>query len=309
VDTTSVGSATYTAGETNDPPVFADDLTINAGVTVSVTGGDLNLRAGDEVIVNGTASASGLLTLIAGFGDVDNNGGLILNGTLNAGTGLGLQAINDIALNSAINLAGLPVSITSTAGAILDGNADTLNVVAASLGLWASTGIGVGAGGALETQVLNLEARTATGGIFVSNTGGDLTIGGVTPPLAPPGPLTGLRVETSGDINVVNAGSIFLADTTGSEIVRGGGTSGNVFLTAAPAPTWPRPSITTPSRRRAATSPSRRGGTSSSARRAPTSTTTCARTATSSSRPAATSPSTAPPTSPPTTSATPPAAT
>ncbi len=44
VDTTTTGDTTYTAGEIDDDPACADDLTINPGVTVSVTASDLTLR-------------------------------------------------------------------------------------------------------------------------------------------------------------------------------------------------------------------------------------------------------------------------
>src|SRR5439155_2937442 len=49
VDTTSAGDLLATAVETNDPGTFADKLTVNAGVTVRSTGGNVTLQAGDDV--------------------------------------------------------------------------------------------------------------------------------------------------------------------------------------------------------------------------------------------------------------------
>lgn len=93
------------------------------------------------------------------------------------------------------------------------------------LALKAGTGIGVGNTIELAPPLgfTALEAQTNTGGIFLSNTAG-LQIGGVTPDL------TGLRVVTSGDINIVAGGSLVLADSDGAQTVRGGSTSGDVIL-------------------------------------------------------------------------------
>src|SRR2546422_4760840 len=41
-----------------------------------------SLQAGDDVIINGAASASGTLTIIAGFGDLDGGGSIVINGTI-----------------------------------------------------------------------------------------------------------------------------------------------------------------------------------------------------------------------------------
>ena len=45
------GNVTLTAGEISDAPVCADDLTVNAGVTVSSTGANVLLRAGDDIVL------------------------------------------------------------------------------------------------------------------------------------------------------------------------------------------------------------------------------------------------------------------
>src|SRR5262249_47297800 len=64
VNATTAGDTTYTAGETSDIPTFADDLTVNSGVTLNVTGGNLTVQAGDQILLNAgsTISASGTIT-------------------------------------------------------------------------------------------------------------------------------------------------------------------------------------------------------------------------------------------------------
>jgi hypothetical protein len=191
VNTMTTGDTTYTAGETNDPGTFADDLTVNMGVTVSVSAGDLTLRAGDDIILNSgsTVSASGALTITAGFNDLDGSGGLVLNGTI-SGDPLSLSAVDDIVVGV---ITGGTVTITSSAGSILDGNDDmtvgTLNITATDLTLSAFQGIGVingmnptitAAQAPLEVSVTNLVLTNtgmgATGDISVVDTTGGVSV-------------------------------------------------------------------------------------------------------------------------------------
>ena len=227
------GDVTLTAGETDDDPACADVLTVNPGVTVRSTGGDVTLRAGDDVVLGAgsTVAAAGVVALIAGFGDLDACGAFIDNGAvLSPGTGLTICTIGDLTVGT-ITAPGQTVTLRSVGGAVVDGNGAALNVTAAALAVQAAAGVGTAAD-PLETGVAGLEALTDTGGLFLSNTG-DLTVGGVTPDLSCiAAPLTGLAVTTSGDLVLDNAGGIFLADTDGAEVVRGGGTSGNVSLDA-----------------------------------------------------------------------------
>jgi hypothetical protein len=119
VNTSTAGTATYTASETNDSPVFADDLTINSGVTVSVTAGDLNLRAGDEILLAGSASSSNLLDLIAGFGDLDGDGSISQTGGSLTAPLLSVQAIGGIALTGS-NAVGSLEAVTQTGGIFIN---------------------------------------------------------------------------------------------------------------------------------------------------------------------------------------------
>lgn len=241
VNDTSSGTITVTttetASETGTPlPPPDDDITVETGVTVESTGGDIVFTSGDSIVIQtgGTVTSdTGSVSLTAGVGDNDNDGTLELNGTVNSSTGLTLTSSGDICVGT-INAPGQLVTITSTNGAILDcdtGETEPTNptddftsgasvdITAGSLALSASTGIGIVSGdgvGPLEIQVASLEAQTATGGIFITNGVAEpvtLTIGGVSAALA------GVQVTGSGDIQLVNQGTIDIV--TGGEVVRG----------------------------------------------------------------------------------------
>ena len=96
-----------------------------------------------------------------------------------AGDHLFLRDMSDNFPVGSIDVGAATVTLRTTAGAILDANAGSLNVNATAAALSASTGIGTGVDGALETAVGNLEATTGTGGVLVDNTGA-LVIGGVS---------------------------------------------------------------------------------------------------------------------------------
>src|SRR5262249_1780370 len=151
VNTSSVGDLTVSAGESGSP---GDNLTVNTGVTASTSAGNIVLQAGDNLVVQSgaTVSASGSLTLTAGFTDVDGIGALTINGTITAGAGttLNLTAVQDITLGGpGLNFPTSTVNITSTQGAIVDGNdppTGTNNITATTLNLSARRGIGSGPG-------------------------------------------------------------------------------------------------------------------------------------------------------------------
>ena len=183
-------------------------------------------------------------------------------------------------------------------GSITEGGADApADIIAAALVLSAATGIGT-PGNAIETQTTFIEAETNTGGINIANSG-QVQIGGIT------ADVDGLDVATSGDINFSTIGFIFLADTSGPEMVHGGDMSGNVTLTAigADADIYATIDQVTGEGRRAAASPSMRAAMSSPGSAGPTSTTTSSPRPSSTSMPAATSCSTARRTSAPAPSA------
>lgn len=117
-------------------------------------------------------------------------------------------------------------TVTLTANQYVDewGSDGATDIVAGALLIRAGTGIGRN-GNFIETQVSALEAESNTGGIALSN------INDVTLEVATPAGdmLRGLWTGTSGDITLINQGSILLSDDDGVESVRSGG---NLQLTA-----------------------------------------------------------------------------
>jgi hypothetical protein len=113
-DVTSAGDIAQNAAETNGP---GDDLTVNAGVTVSSTSGNIGLTAGDNVVIHGTVLASGrAVALMAGRGDVDNAGTITIDGTVSAAT-IGLSAPRGaIALAGSAALTSTLLDLTAGAG-------------------------------------------------------------------------------------------------------------------------------------------------------------------------------------------------
>lgn len=118
-----------------------------------------------------------------------------------------------------VNIGGVLTSgtVTLTANGTVNewGSDGATDIVAAALAIDAGTGVGT-QGNAIETQVSALEAESAAGGIAISNIN-SVQIGGVT------SELRGLYTGTSGDITLVNQGSVTLTDNDGVESVRSAG--------------------------------------------------------------------------------------
>lgn len=109
VDTTSAGTRTATA--TESPTVNFDNITVNPGVTVSSTNGNVVFQAGDRIILNGTvralgAAPGGSITLVSGFGDTDSDGGITLNGVVSANTTTGRVTLDVRANDGAVQTGG-----------------------------------------------------------------------------------------------------------------------------------------------------------------------------------------------------------
>src|SRR5207248_7834040 len=118
----SAGTLTATATETAPPTPGLDNITVNAGVTVESTGGDVVFQAGDDITVNATAvvqALSGNIDFRTGFGDNDGEGVMALNGTVAANAATGSVALNVSATNAALP-AGTPI-VAEAAGASITG--------------------------------------------------------------------------------------------------------------------------------------------------------------------------------------------
>tara|TARA_R110002072_G_scaffold243821_2_gene403150 strand:- start:147970 stop:171135 length:23166 start_codon:yes stop_codon:yes gene_type:complete len=98
VNTSSGGNLTANATE-DAGAATNDDVTVNAGVTVQSTAGDVTFNAGDDIVIAATGvvqatAAGGDVTLNAGVGDNDNQATMTLDGTVSANTTNGVVTLN-----------------------------------------------------------------------------------------------------------------------------------------------------------------------------------------------------------------------
>jgi filamentous hemagglutinin family protein len=189
---TGPGNITLTA--TGDAAAEGDDLTLAADVTSTGAGNQISLLAGDDIIQQsgtvgfidpawGTIYAEADTEGAAADGD---RGGFsqASDGLFDSRGGSVTVICHEDAAVASLNAgtAGA-VAVTSNGGAITDSKSDAgpgeaANIAGASAVLQASTGIGGTGDDDIDTSVGNLEAKTAGGGLYVSNTGG-LIIGGI----------------------------------------------------------------------------------------------------------------------------------
>ncbi|MDD3926044.1 MAG: filamentous hemagglutinin N-terminal domain-containing protein, partial [bacterium] len=177
--------------------------------TTRITGDQLTLTAQSGIGSAGPAVSRSLDTDVNSLSAAVNTAGAI---NISEANGLDiLQAITpdgDITIAAAagnLNLttvaagaAGNTVTLVASGGAITDAVADeAAKISATNLALSAAAGIG-GSSGILEITVDNMVAAGGSGGIYITDLAGGLTIGGVTPGLANPD-VTGLQA-TGGDI-------------------------------------------------------------------------------------------------------------
>lgn len=203
VTTTSAGTlsaaTSETASETTTPlPPPDDDITVNPGVTVQSTGGDVYLRSADGVIVNNTSrvlAPSGNISLSSGDNgmflngasrDNDNDAAMVLSGVVAASSG-----------NGTVDLIGEGAAVTETvtgtisgAGLVLEGtgpfslDASTTNLVTTIAGD-ALLGISFRNAGPLIVGAVKFLTGTFfsvisdNGDVTLSTTAGDITLNDV----------------------------------------------------------------------------------------------------------------------------------
>lgn len=160
------GAITQSAGGITISKLNADGL---GGV--SLTGSNaVTTLAGHTNTGNFSFTNSGSLSL----GAVDIRTGVVSDGggtiTLNTGSTLTLGAV--------LKTSGA-VSLTSTGGAIVDGDGIATNIFAGSTTLSASSGIGVG--DAIEIKTSSLSASNSTSNDIVLDVSGPVTLGTMTP--------------------------------------------------------------------------------------------------------------------------------
>jgi len=147
----------------------ADDLTLNAAVTATGGNGSITLNAGNDIFQNAggniSATGSGAIDFNAGTGTAD---GVITqaNGTTTV-TATGLITLDadgniTIANLQTGNATTAAISITTTAGAVIDGGDANVDLIANSGRVVIAAVNGVGHGNALETTIGSLNVLNAT---------------------------------------------------------------------------------------------------------------------------------------------------
>ncbi|MCX7400043.1 MAG: hypothetical protein NT138_20430 [Planctomycetales bacterium] len=213
------------------------DVEITADV--SSTSGHVTLIADDSVrlLPNVDVQTSNAGTLIIEA----TNGSITMDATAaltSANGGIRLLALNSITVGN-ITASNSHVSITSSAGSIVDAeiNDSEADVVALGLRLQAALGIGTpgGSSNPIETTITTLSARAGSGGINILESNG-LTVDDVT--------VTTQKVQTNNstmattdalqsDLVTTNAGSIVLRSTNGTITLNDGTGSANGIAVSA----------------------------------------------------------------------------
>jgi len=147
---------------------------LNVNVAVTSDRGDISLSADDDATFAAAGDLSSNNGNVRVTGDADSSGaGAVMmdqDTTMNAGTGTivasagGDVTLGDMTTNNATPSA---VSVTSTAGAILDAGTDAdaeITANAANSVVTLSAGSGIGSANAIETQVAALQATNSTNG-------------------------------------------------------------------------------------------------------------------------------------------------
>jgi hypothetical protein len=184
VNTTSAGTITANAVDDTAGP-NNDNVTVNAGVTLQSTGGDVDFNAGDDIVITATAtvSASGNVTFNSAFNDNDNEGMQTLNGTVSAGAATGIVTLNAGAFGPVTEagtgtISGNQLLLLGTGAAgtftLTSPTNAVANIAASTTGAISFTDTS-----ALTVATVNATAGINTGGqdVTLTVTGNGLTIG------------------------------------------------------------------------------------------------------------------------------------
>ncbi|MDP2834178.1 MAG: filamentous hemagglutinin N-terminal domain-containing protein [Pseudomonadota bacterium] len=192
------GAITSQGGNiTLDPPV---DVDINAAITSG--GGAILIEATDDIRVNAggsIASGDGSITLTANQDNLatGNFTQAAASGAIDAGSGL--VAISGVNAQIADVRTTGNAGITATGGAITEDGDVGVDLQAVTLTLRAATGIGAAGAGDIDTAVASLTATTTNGGIWISNSGGPLTV------------TSDDVIASNGPVTLLNTGNLTLA--------------------------------------------------------------------------------------------------
>jgi hypothetical protein len=234
-----------------------DNITVNAGVTVTASDGDVLFEAGDRIIINATATvqataAGGNVTFRSAVGDTENDGLMTLDGTVSAGATITLDLNDQQGATQAVTgtLTATNLLLLSNGGAdgsfslATSANNNVTNLAANTSGainyhdsddltvttVGATTGITSGGNVTLTANALTFnEVVNTTGSLTVTNAGlfttaaaGDITAnGGFTQNGAGANSLAG-DVTTDGE-NISFATAVTLAGNVAMSTDTGGG--------------------------------------------------------------------------------------
>ena len=201
--------ASFTASNTYDGDISLTNTVSPLTITGITQYGGGNITVGNtsgSVIVGGTGISAGTGTVsLTATGGGSN---VRLNASVSSGAVI-LTAANNVELDAGTITSGGSVTLTATAGAIIDGNGpSSLNVSATSLSATAATGIN------LDSAISTLTSAnvTSTGDISIRNTS-DMTV-------------TSATTNNGGiTLQAANGGTLSVAAATA-------GSSGNMTLTA-----------------------------------------------------------------------------
>ncbi|MCI0684277.1 MAG: autotransporter-associated beta strand repeat-containing protein [Gemmataceae bacterium] len=173
---TDAGNILLSVGETNDPGICDDDLTVISGVTIQSASGAVTLLAGDDVILQAGSivSAGGDLAIEAGFNDAEGCGAVTLGGTINAGDDLTVCAAESIGIGGPINAGGNSVRLVAGGGVAQTAGGD---ISAAALGVRANGAVTLLAANDVDTFAA---FNAAPDGSISLHDVDDLNIGTVT---------------------------------------------------------------------------------------------------------------------------------
>src|SRR5207244_730573 len=178
----------------NATVIRANSLSMTAGTAIGAAGANNEI---DTHITTLTVAQANNGSIFLREQDTTTADGLVVSAATATGAG------NDIVITTAqgdltVGAITAPdtVLLTANLGSIKDDGNNATIITADAAGLQAQTGIN-----GLRTALKKLEAQTVTGGISLNNSG-NLDIGGVS------GTLTGVRVITSGGIQLVNDGTV-----------------------------------------------------------------------------------------------------
>ncbi len=237
----ATGAILITAGENSDSPTFADDVTLNAAVSVTSSAASVTLQAGDDIITNAGSliSAATTATLTAAFGDLDGSGGIQHGGTITAAGNVIGSARTNIALGGNITSTGANATLTSTNGNItrsagtVSAGTVTLSAANGSIGTIGAQ-VSTSAAALVTTSsgdqfITEADGATVTGSATTGNINLTTTLGDWT--------LVSTGLTTTGNVNMTaSAGDILRsAGTVGGNVLTftAGGADGDIGLVGA----------------------------------------------------------------------------